>query len=125
VRQRESFVFETVCSDPVGEKVGFLRRVAQSGYNTILCFIGIAGPPVSEQRVAMRVLEGGHDVPTEKLVQRFPRTLANLKLALRKCRECGYSTTTICEHLTAWSRWWKQGVSRCCGGPSRNGSRRC
>ena len=84
MRQRESFVFETVCSDPVGEKVGFLRRVAQSGYNTILCFIGIAGPPVSEQRVAMRVLEGGHDVPTEKLVQRFPRTLANLKLALRK-----------------------------------------
>ena len=32
----------------------------------------------------MRVLQGGHDVPTEKLVQRFPRILANLKAALRE-----------------------------------------
>lgn len=84
VRQRESFVFETVFSDPVGEKIAFLKSAAQSGYNTILCFIGTAGPKVSEQRVAMRVSQGGHDVPAEKLVQRFPRTLANLKTALRE-----------------------------------------
>jgi len=38
---------------------------------------------VSEQRVAMRVSQGGHDVPAEKLVTRFPRTLANLKTAIR------------------------------------------
>jgi predicted ABC-type ATPase len=83
VRQRESFVFETVFSDPVGEKLAFLKNAAQAGYNTILCFIGTAGPEVSEQRVAMRVSQGGHDVPAEKLVQRFPRILANLKAALR------------------------------------------
>ena len=84
VKQRESFVFETVFSDPVGEKLGFLKSAAQAGYNTILCFIGTAGPQVSEQRVAMRVSQGGHDVPTQKLVQRFPRILANLKAALRE-----------------------------------------
>ena len=84
VRQRESFVFETVFSDPVGEKLAFLKGAAQAGYNTILCFIGTAGPEVSEQRVAMRVSQGGHDVPTDKLVQRFPRILANLKMALRE-----------------------------------------
>lgn len=83
VRQRESFVFETVFSDPVGEKVAFLKRTAQA-YNTILCFIGIDAPSVSEQRVAMRVLQGGHDVPTDKLIQRFPRILANLDVALRE-----------------------------------------
>jgi len=59
-------------SDPVGEKLAFLKSAAQAGYNTILCFIGTAGPEVCEQRVAMRVSQGGHDVPTEKLVQRFP-----------------------------------------------------
>jgi predicted ABC-type ATPase len=32
----------------------------------------------------MRVSQGGHDVPTEKLVQRFPRILANLRAALRE-----------------------------------------
>jgi len=84
VRQRESFVLETVFSDPVGEKVRFLKEAAQAGYNTILCFVGIDGPFISEERVAMRVLQGGHDVPSEKLVQRFPRTLANLKLAIRE-----------------------------------------
>ena len=84
VKQRESFVFETVFSDPAGEKLGFLKSAAQAGYNTILCFIGTAGPEVSEQRVAMRVSQGGHDVPTEKLIQRFPRILANLKAALRE-----------------------------------------
>jgi predicted ABC-type ATPase len=84
VKQRESFVFETVLSDPVGEKRAFLKSTVEAGYNTILCFIGAAGPEVSEQRVAMRVSQGGHDVPTEKLVQRFPRILANLKAAVRE-----------------------------------------
>lgn len=83
-KQRESFVFETVFSDPVGEKLAFLKSAAEAGYNTILCYIGVAGPEVSEGRVAMRVLQGGHDVPTEKLAQRFPRILANLKAALRE-----------------------------------------
>ena len=82
VKQRESFVFETVFSDPVGEKLAFLKSAVEAGYNTILCFIGTAGPEVCEQRVAMRVSQGGHDVPTEKLVERFPRILANLQAAV-------------------------------------------
>jgi predicted ABC-type ATPase len=32
----------------------------------------------------MRVSQGGHDVPKEKLVARFPRVLANLKSALHE-----------------------------------------
>jgi predicted ABC-type ATPase len=83
VKLRESFVFETVFSDPVGDKLSFLKETAGSDYNVVLIFIGIAGPRVSEERVAMRVSQGGHDVPTEKLKSRFPRTLANLKGAIR------------------------------------------
>ncbi len=86
VRQRESFVFETVFSDPVCDKLKFLQDAARQGYRVVLCFIGISGPAVSEERVAMRVTQGGHDVPTEKLQQRFPRTLANLRAALRELR---------------------------------------
>ena len=82
VRQRESFVFETVFSDPVGDKLGFLQDAAAAGYTVVLCFIGISGADVSEQRVAMRVTQGGHDVPTEKLESRYPRTMTNLKTAL-------------------------------------------
>ena len=84
VNQRESFIFETVFSDPVGDKLGFLKQAAQSEYAVVLCFVGIAGPETSEQRVAMRISQGGHDVPPEKLVERFPRTLTNLAAAIRE-----------------------------------------
>jgi predicted ABC-type ATPase len=83
VRQRESFIFETVFSDPVGDKLAFLRNAAAVGYAVVLCFIGISSPAMAEQRVAMRLSQGGHDVPSEKLAARFPRTMANLQAAIR------------------------------------------
>ena len=84
VRQGQSFVFETVFSDPVGEKLEFLKDTARQGYEVTLCFIGISSAEVSAQRVSMRVSQGGHDVPTEKLEQRYPRTLTNLRRAVRE-----------------------------------------
>ena len=82
--QRESFIFETVFSDPVGDKVEFLSRAAAQGYAVVLIFIGLHDPELSEQRVAMRVLQGGHDVPSERLAARFPRTMQNLARAIRQ-----------------------------------------
>jgi predicted ABC-type ATPase len=84
VKHRESFVFETVFSDPVGDKLGFLKEATHLGYMVVLCFVGISSPETSEERVSMRVSQGGHDVPSEKLICRFPRTLANLKAAIRE-----------------------------------------
>jgi predicted ABC-type ATPase len=68
----------------VGDKLGLLKAAAQSSYTVVLCFIGVSGPEISEQRVAMRVSQGGHDVLSEKLIARYPRTLANLKAAIRE-----------------------------------------
>lgn len=84
VEQGESFVFVTVFSDPFGDKLAFLKDSAARGYTVILCFIGISAPELSEQRVAMRVTQGGHDVPSDKLITRYPRTLANLQTAIRE-----------------------------------------
>jgi predicted ABC-type ATPase len=84
IKRRVSFVFETVFSDPVGEKLAFLEDAVTSGYTVVLCFIGLAGPALCEERVAMRVTQGGHDVPTAKLKSRFPRTLRNLRNAIRR-----------------------------------------
>jgi predicted ABC-type ATPase len=81
---KESFVFETVFSDPVGDKVAFLRDAATQGYTVVLFFVGIASVALSEARVIHRVANGGHDVPTEKLEARFPRTLENLRRAVRE-----------------------------------------
>lgn len=80
--RRESFIFETVFSDPAGGKLGFLEEAVASGYHVVLCFVGVSEPAVSEERVAIRVSKGGHDVPTDKLVTRYPRVMENLRLAM-------------------------------------------
>jgi predicted ABC-type ATPase len=80
----ESFAFETVFSDSVGEKLGFLESCVAAGYTVGLVFVGLASARLSAERVAMRVSQGGHDVPPDKLVSRFPRTLANLREAIRR-----------------------------------------
>ena len=83
-KQREDFVFETVFSDPVNDKVSFLREAAASGYNVVLCYVGIPGPEVASDRVAMRVSQGGHDVPAAKLERRYAQSLVNLANSIRE-----------------------------------------
>src|SRR6266536_1744457 len=38
VQEKESFVFETVFSDPAGEKLAFLSDAVARGYAVVLCF---------------------------------------------------------------------------------------
>jgi len=83
VGQRESFVFETVLSDPVGAKVTELVETGRNGMHVVMVFIRVDSTETSKQRVAMRVMQGGHDVPDEKLEARFQRTLANLERAIK------------------------------------------
>jgi predicted ABC-type ATPase len=84
VGQGESFAFETVFSDPVGDKLQFLEWCAASGYTTALLFIGLSSAKLAAERVAMRVSQGGHGVPADKIRGRYPRTLANLRAALSR-----------------------------------------
>jgi len=80
----ESFIFETIFSDPIGDKLAFLKEGESSGYTVVLFFIGIDSPQVSDERVAIRVSKGGHDVPVAKIVERFPRVMHNLQRALKE-----------------------------------------
>ena len=82
IAERQSFIFETVFSDPVGDKLEFLNQAENAGYAVLLIFIGLAAPSLSDTRVAMRVSQGGHDVPTDKLIERYPRVMQNLRRAL-------------------------------------------
>ena len=82
MKRNESFVFETVVSDPAGGKLAFLRQTQQAGYTVVSCYIGLSRAEISAERVAMRVSQGGHDVPARKLMSPYPRTLANLKAAI-------------------------------------------
>lgn len=80
---RRSFVTETVLSDPHGAKIAMLREARARGFEVWLFFIGIGSPSLSAARVLERVAgRRGHDVPSDRIVARFPRTLANLPVAV-------------------------------------------
>ena len=83
----QSFIFVTVFSDPQGAKLEFLEEAVARGYRVTLCYIGLADANTSQDRVAMRVSQGGHDVPDEKLEARFPRTVENLRQAILRLPE--------------------------------------
>ncbi len=78
----ESFITETVFSDPLGAKLDFLRRAIATGYDVQVHFIGISGADISEVRVMQRVAQGGHDVPSDRLERRFHQSLQNLGEAI-------------------------------------------
>jgi len=82
VARGDTFVMETVFSDPAGAKLNFLRDARTRGYRVAFVYIGLAGPALSQARVVQRVAQGGHDVPDDKIRARLPRSLANAKDAL-------------------------------------------
>jgi len=81
LRAGAGIAFETVLSSP--GKIDFLQRAKASGYFVRVLFIGTADPRINAARVAGRVIEGGHTVPIEKIVDRYGRSMANLPVAIR------------------------------------------
>jgi predicted ABC-type ATPase len=83
VARGDTFVMETVLSDPAGAKVAFLRDARSRGYRVAFVYIGLANAALSQARVIQRVAQGGHDVPDDRIRKRLPRSLANATEALR------------------------------------------
>jgi predicted ABC-type ATPase len=76
-----SMSFETVMSHP--DKVEFLKQAQARGFRTYLYYIATEDPEINLQRVKNRVVAGGHDVPADKIVERYHRSLSLLGTALR------------------------------------------
>jgi len=83
VKRRLSFCMETVFSDPVGDKIQFLKDAQADGYTVLGVFVTLSDPALSIARVIQRVARGGHDVPDDKLESRFARTASNIQAALK------------------------------------------
>lgn len=79
---RTSFTFETVMSSP--DKVAFLGEAQDAGYRTYLYYVSTDDPAINVSRVGARVAEGGHDVPTDKIISRYGRSLGLLLDALER-----------------------------------------
>lgn len=44
-------------------------------------FVGTESPTINASRIAARVMEGGHDVPINKIVSRYSKSIANCCVA--------------------------------------------
>ncbi len=78
-----SFCFETVFSHP--SKVDFIAQAKLRGYRIKAIVIHLEEPNLNILRILQRIEEGGHAVPEDKVRQRIPRTLINVKLMVPLC----------------------------------------
>jgi len=79
--KRKSVAFESVFSAP--DKLRFVRAAVKAGYFVRLFFICTESPEINASRILGRRLEGGHDVPLEKIYSRFAKSIAQCAVAIR------------------------------------------
>lgn len=98
LKAKVSFTFETVMSSR--DKVDFLKKAQDAGYRTYLYFIATQDPIVNISRVENRVKLGGHNVPKEKIVSRYYRSLELLSQAVK------YSNRTYIFDNSSQEKLW-------------------
>jgi predicted ABC-type ATPase len=81
IDQGLDFTFETTLSSR--QSVAVMMMARQRGYRVELVFIGLRSPELHVARVAQRVAQGGHDIPTRVILRRYLRSFANVPTALQ------------------------------------------
>lgn len=84
--QKRDFTFETVLSTE--RNLALLRRAKTEGYFVRGYFIFTRNPYINVTRVQSRAENGGHDVPIDKIMTRYQKTLANLPELIKLCDIC-------------------------------------
>jgi predicted ABC-type ATPase len=64
-------------------KIDILARAKTAGFFVQFFFVGIDDPKTNVDRVELRVAQGGHDVPLDKIVTRWFRAMGLLGSAVK------------------------------------------
>ncbi len=83
IASKKDFTFETVLSSKY--KLDILRKAKDEGYFIKCIFVLTVDPRVNIARVQTRVAQGGHNVPKEKIISRYEKSLKNIKELLEIC----------------------------------------
>lgn len=75
ITQHKTFAIETTLSTRT--YTALIHRAHDSGYQVVLLFFWLASPEIAMERVAQRVSEGGHNIPTDTIVRRYWSGLHN------------------------------------------------
>jgi len=79
--ERANFAFETTLSG-----LGYARRMLgwkRAGYRVEMVYLKLKSSRLALRRIAVRVREGGHDVPRADVVRRFARGWVNFEHVYR------------------------------------------
>jgi len=77
-----SFASETVFSH--ASKLDLMAAAQRAGFAVVLLVVCVDDPQQLLARVGQRIEEGGHAVPPERVLSRYPRTVHHLGLAVRR-----------------------------------------
>lgn len=75
ISQSKCFCYETVLSHT--SKLDIVEMAKQNGYKIISVFVCTSSPEINIQRVQKRASQGGHDVPPDKITQRYYKSKQN------------------------------------------------
>ena len=76
IARRKDFAFETTLSGRA-----YLPQITEwrkSGWYVVLLYLYVPNAEFSAMRVQQRVMQGGHDIPREDIIRRYPRSIRNL-----------------------------------------------
>ena len=83
----KKFSFETVFSHP--GKVEIIKKAREEGYKVYLYFVSTEHPDINVYRVKkVRVPHKGHNVPKDKIISRYYRSMDLLFEATQYCYQC-------------------------------------
>ena len=75
VGQRKTFAIETTLA--TRSYAALVHKVHDLGYIVVLLFFWLPSPEIAVKRVAKRVSEGGHNIPSETIYRRYRLGLQN------------------------------------------------
>jgi predicted ABC-type ATPase len=81
--KHKDFSFETVLS--TDRNMDLIKRAREAGYRIDCFFVLTADPAINVFRVRTRWLGGGHGVPTDKIISRYHKSLANISRLIPLC----------------------------------------
>ena len=83
IEAKEDLTFETVLSSKY--KLDILRTAKSEGYFIKCVFVLTVDPLINVARVKARAAAGGHDVDRNKVIERYHKSLGNIKLLMELC----------------------------------------
>ena len=85
IEKKESFAFETTLSGLTYLKL--IAKAKATGFKIVLFFVYLENAELAQNRVAIRVSKGGHNIPSETIKRRYTKGVSNFNMYAAEASE--------------------------------------